>query len=287
MRRKFVICICIGAVLVLGSLAQAAIIWGVTGPSGVTSGGGEVFKMDTSTAQPTITLVGTYPTANSYGDIAVTPSGRLYVIGNVGGSGWATGIGELNPANGSLEWSNMLSATGTNFNALTAESDTSLLAVQGGSGGACDLYRLNLDNNGYYIGKTLLGTIDAQSNSGGDITQTPSGSYISATNNGTMIYEFLASNPGGATKDCDIHGIDWVGGLAYDYANGKLYCGKFQTSTIYTLDLSTGNTLAVTTTGYTLKQGIFGLASVPEPTSIALLGLGFALIKRRRNENKR
>jgi hypothetical protein len=290
MRRKFVICICIGAVLVLGSLAQAAIIWGVTGPSGVTSGGGEVFKIDTSTTpNPTITLVGTYPTANSYGDIAVTPSGRLYVVGNIGGSGWATGIGELNPEDGSLEWSNLLSTTGTHFNALTAESDTSLLAVQGGqSGQACDLYRLNLDNNGYYIGKTLLGRIDVQSNSGGDLTQTPSGSYIAATNSGADIYEFLASNPGGATKTCTITGINWVGGLAYDYDTGKLYCGRFQASTIYTLNLATGVPTAVTTTGYTLTKGIFGLASVPEPTSIALLGLGFAaLIKRRRNKNKR
>jgi hypothetical protein len=283
MKKALVFIVATAVVLSLGTAANAATIYGVTGPSGVTSGGGEVFKIDTSTSNPTITLLGMYPTSNSYGDIAVTPSGRLYVVGNVGGSGWATGIGELDPENGSLEWSNMLSATGTNFNALTAESDTSLLAVQGGTGGSADLYRLNLDNNGYYIGKTLLGTIDAQSNSGGDITKTPSGSYIAATNNGTDIYEFSASSPLTATKACDIVGIDWVGALAYDYATGKLYCGKFQGSTLYTLNLSTGVTTAVTTTGYTLTKGIFGLASVPEPCTIAILGLGsFILVRRKR-----
>lgn len=275
---KKIVTICLTLFLTVGTIANAAVIWGVTGPSGVTSGGGELFNLDTSTN--TIKKIADYSSTDSYGDIAVTPSGRLYVVGNVGAHTWATGIGELDPESGNLEWSN---TTGMNFNALTAESDTSLLAVQGGGGGNADLYRLHLDTNGYYTGKTYLGVIDATA-SGGDITQKPDGSYIAATANGTDIYGFQATTPFASSKTCDIVGLDWVGALGYDYAAGVLYCAKFSSKQIYTLDLSNGSLTPITVTGDTLTgYGIYGFASqVPEPCTMAMFCLGSLILVRKR-----
>jgi hypothetical protein len=291
MRRKFVICICIGVVFVLANLAQATIIYGVTGSAVSSSGKSEVFKLNTSTK--VITILTTTSAGWLHGDIAVTPSGLLYTVGVADGGTWSRSLMRLNPTTGVVEkyWKNNLPI---NMNALEAIDDTTLLGVAGGSSEQSLLYLIELDGAAPVY--TNLGRIDSQSNSGGDIAHDPNGTYIAATDSGSDIWR-IPVNPAGdplpssATKVCEITGgLTWVGALAFDKDTGVLYAGRYnQSKTIYTLNLATGALTPAAGLTNPLQWGIYGFGTaVPEPTSIALLGLGFAaLIKRRRNENKR
>jgi hypothetical protein len=168
---------------------------------------------------------------------------------------------------------------------LTAESETTLLGVQGGySGSASILYRITLGGDGNsFVSAVPIAQIDLTSNSGGDIARTPAGDYIAAVNSGQEIWRIPLDgsgnpNPAGATKVCTTS-IAWVGALSYD---DVLYAGVFQGSTIYTLNLATGALTQAPVTGYALKSGVFGMDVVPEPASMAFLALGGAALMVRR-----
>jgi hypothetical protein len=82
-------------------------------------------------------------------------------------------------------------------------------------------------------------------------------------------------------------GIDWnEPGLAYDPIGGLLYAKGSQDSFLYSIDPLTGATLVVGDTGLANGGGLGFIKVVPEPTSMAALGLGALALLRRRKSAK-
>jgi len=269
--------------LALSVSVSAGQIWGVTGNGSGSSQRSELFTLDTSTM--TITKITTTASGILYSDIAVTPSGYVYTVGNVNSTTGFNDLMRLNPSTGAIlgQWDLPLG-----MNSLTAKSDTTLLGVQWGSGVNANLIEVQLNAAGAYLSCTNLGRIDLQSNSGGDIALTPNGDYIAATNSGGSIYRIPVSggspNPAGATLVCNTS-ITGVGALAYDFGDPlqKLYAGSYNFTTIYTLNLATGvltNAGVVNPTA--ISYSIYGMdvAVVPEPMTVLLLGVGIVLARR-------
>ena len=235
---------------------DTSLIWGVTG--GAYS---EVFTLDTATM--TITTRTTTASGWVHADIAVTPSGNLYTVGTAGpGSSTFTSLMRLDPYTGDVVEHWNLSPLA--MNALTAESDTSLLGVRYGSGSAADVIRIGLDGAGDYTSHTVLGRIDAQSGSGGDIEHTPNGDYIAATSAGAQVWRIpiAAGNPVPTSASYVCATTSGVGAFAYDYYDPALtlYAARWQESTIYTLDLTTGVlTPAAIINPAAISLGVYGL----------------------------
>lgn len=226
-------------------------------------------------------------------DIAITPSGsRLYTTTGDGG----TSLYRYDPADGSLLGSWNLGIGDTGFkNALVAETETSLLFM---SNNRTNIWRINLNAAGNYMSTNDLGNIGLYSS--GDLAISPDGElYLSSVD---MPNSLTAKNRL-YTIDLDtlvtteigiIHEVghdpdtDWltqIYGLAFDEA-GVLYGGRGAygvAEDVYTISLLN----ASATFGWTMQcnpsTGINGFASVPEPTTICLLGFGtLSLVMRRR-----
>jgi hypothetical protein len=96
---------------------------------------------------------------------------------------------------------------------------------------------------------------------------------------GTLLTSFAVTGPG-------------VGFVAYDAGDGSLWFGSRNTATLFQYDTS-GNLLQSATyaplASFNVLGGEFALQAVPEPSSMALAGIGalgagiFALVRRRRN----
>lgn len=266
-----------------------ATMWGVTG-SGVGSGykyRSEVFTVDTETLaynKLTTTSLGWL-----YGDIAVTPSGNVYTVGVAKGGQWSRSIMRLDNTNGTVQsyWKDVLPV---DLNALTAISDTKLLGVKGGySGQHADLVEITLDGSGNYVSTSIIGRIDTQSNSGGDITFYK-GAFIAATDNGTDIWSIPLSGanplPGSATKLVEVNGRN-IAGLAFDADDTeKLFAGRYDSKKLFVLDAASGDLTQVL---YPCKlcYNIFGLdiapsEPIPEPATMIFLGGGMLLVTLRK-----
>ncbi len=228
-------------------------------------------------------------------DIAITPSGsRLYTIT---GSG-CPALYRFDVDDGHLLDSWNLGMGGTGFkNALVAESETSLLFM---SNDKKKLWRINLDDAGSYVSTDVVGNVGLYSS--GDFAISPDGvlyfSSVDRSCSGTAknrLYTIdLTGDKPAATEIGIIHEVshnpetDWltqIYGLAFD-ENGVLYGGRGAVGVaedVYTISLLDAGATFAWTMQCVPPTGINGMASIPEPATIALLGFGvLALLRKRR-----
>jgi hypothetical protein len=178
------------------------------------------------------------------------------------------------------------------MNALVALNNTTLYAVEGGWAGQNNphLIRINLDASGNYSSAVDVGMIDGTTgSSGGDVVLLLSGLNLAAASlgGGADIYQIDLTNPATASKIVTAAQTS-IAGLAWDYdafGGPQLLSGIFTDNSkwLYNLNLGTGSMTQVYSLNPTLTWDIFGLASVPEPATICLLGLGaLSLLRRKR-----
>jgi hypothetical protein len=299
MRREVLFFVVAGFILALVNTTNATVIWGVTGTSNMNSANAlsEVFTVDTqtwtATKLDTTTLDGSNRGRN-YSDIAVTQGGSVYCIGSdyKGGGSYFKDFFRLDPATGQVlqAWRG-INPHNLEMNALVALNNTTLYAVEGGWTGqnTPHLIRINLDALGNYSSAVDVGLIDGTTgSSGGDVVLLDSQSLAAASlGGGADIYQIDLTNPATASKIVTAAQTS-IAGLAWDYdalGGPQLLSGIFTDNAkwLYNLNLGTGSMTQVVSLNPTLTWDIFGLASVPEPATVCLLGLGaLSLLRRKR-----
>jgi parallel beta-helix repeat protein len=216
----------------------------------------------------------------------MTPNGNLYTVGmdkdgKTGSSSNFNDFYRLDPDTGAVlqAWVNVFPDNGfRHVNALSAESDTSLLAIEGG--GVCPssypdgpkLLRINLDGAGDFLSITNLGTIrapGAESHcSDGDLDRDPAtgkwyaGFYAS---DGSEMVELNLANPSASTLGSQSN-IQYQGGFAF-LSNGTAYAGCWADKKLYTVNVISGGSAVANDLSASLAGNIFGLSSVP-PTEV-------------------
>lgn len=227
-------------------------------------------------------------------DIAITPGGsRLYTIT---GDGY-TSLYRYNVDDGHLLDSWNLGIGGTGFkNALVAESETSLLLM---SNDEMNLWRINLDAAGNYVSTDVIGNVGLYSS--GDMAISPDGVlYLSSVDQKNSLtaknrlYKIdLTTDEPVATEIGVIHeaghdSLTQIYGLAFD-ENGVLYGGRGAVGVaedVYKINLLDASATYAWTMQCDPSTGINGFASdpgssIPEPVTIALLGLGVLALLRK------
>ena len=252
--------------------------WGVTG---VNFGGpndySEVFKVDP--ASGAVTIVGAYTGGSTYADIAMTPNSRLYAVGfDADGVTGTTSnfydLYRLDPATGAVigSWLDVFRANGRKqVNALAGESDTSLLAIEGGGVNNPHLLRINLDGSGNYSSLTDLGTLPT-GYSGGDLDRDPvTGKWYGAFEGTgqTEIWELNVANPGASTL-ASAHSVTYLAGLSFR-PNGATtslsLAGSWNDKNLYEVNVNTSSTTVLWDLSSSLAGNIFGLSPI-QPESV-------------------
>jgi parallel beta-helix repeat protein len=284
-----VVVLALSLVLITASPAAAgasqAVLWGVTGVNFASPGDySEVFKVDTATG--VVTIVAANTAGPLYSDIAVTPSGNVYAVGmdndgEYGSTGNFYDLYRLDPMTGGIiqSWVNVFPDSGfQHVNALSSESDTSLLAIEGGGVSNPKLLRITLDSSGGFLSVASLGTIAASGAasvlSDGDLDRDPaSGKWYAGfwASAGSEMIELDLANPGSSTLISQSN-IQWQGGFAF-LSSGAAYSGCWANRNLYTVDvLGGGSAIAYDLSG-DLTGNIFGLSSVP-PTDVWVADTG-------------
>ena len=255
------------------------VLWGVTGINfGTDNEYSEVFKVDTSTG--VVTMVNDDPSNPLYSDIAVTPDGKVYAVGRTSTNHNFTDFFRLTSTTGEVMVIEPDAFTDAGFyhvNGLSAESNTSLLAIEGG--GVCTgwgsptgprLLRINLDGAGDLASITNLGAIAGCPQYGccsdGDLDKDPdtgkwyAGFYGDA---GSDMMELNLADPGSSTYKSQSD-IKWQGGLAFS-SDGTAYAGCWATEILYTVNIAGGGSAVAHDLSSDLSGNIFGLSKDKEP----------------------
>ncbi len=259
-----------------------SLLWGVTGVNfGTETEYSEVFKVDAATG--VVTMVNDDPSNPLYSDIAVTPGGNVYAVGRTSTDHNFTDFFRLNPTTGEVMSVIPDAFTDAGFlhvNALCAESDSSLLAVEGG--GVCTgwgnptgprLLRISLDGGGDLTGITSLGAIAGCPQYGccsdGDLDKDPgtgewyAGFYGDA---GSDMMELNLAAPGSSSWRSQSN-IQWQGGFAYT-PDGTAWAGSWADRNLYEVNVIGGDSTLVHDLSGDLGGNIFGLSGDKEEVAV-------------------
>jgi hypothetical protein len=288
----FALALVLGFSLVVATPVTAAppqtFLWGVTGVNFYSVGDySEVFKVDTGTGA--VTIVGAHTSGSLYSDIAMTPNGNLFAVGMdkdgfTGSPNNFNDLYRLDPCTGAVlqSWINVFPNNGfRHINALVAESDTSLLAIEGG--GVCPgwgysdgpkLLRINLDYYGSFLNIADLGTIRASGAeshcSDGDLDKDPiSGKWYAGfwASSGSEIIELNLSNPSSSTLISQSN-IQYQGGFAF-LNDGTAYVGCWADEKLYAVNVSGGGNTLAWDLSASLAGPIYGLSRDYPMVSVA------------------
>jgi hypothetical protein len=240
-----------------------------------------IIILNTQTSNETVLNAAT---GHKMSDIAVQPDGTIYTIGS---STSSTRYLYRYNATGVQTGSWDMGLGTTTVGSLVAQSDGSLLMMASNS---TNLWRIALDLSGNYINTTSLGSTGAYAT--GDIAVSPGGAlyFVGSTTSRSDTSNLYTLDLSGATPiatlvDSIKNGgtiLDAVYGLAFD-EQGNLFCGRAHREVaqdIYQLDPITAQATFVKSLNE--ADGILGLASsIPEPTTLLLLGLGGVLFRKR------
>ena len=282
--------------LILAMPAAAAppqsVLWGITGVNfGVESEYSEVFTVDITTGS--VTVISGDESDPLYSDIAVTPTGNLYAIGRSINDNVIAPNGNpranfndffrLDPMTGAViqEWTDVFTNEGfLHVNALSAESDTSLLAIEGGGVGTSwgdpnspRLLRITLHASGDLDSITSLGFLNVDC-SDGDLDRDPvTGKWYAGfwENEGSAMWEINVSNPSASTRISQSN-IKWQGGFAFA-SNGAAYAGSWDNRNLYTVDVTSSGSTVANDLSEDLQGNIFGLSS-QMPTEVWVSNTG-------------
>ncbi len=256
------------------------VIWGVAGVNFTKSNDySEVFQVDVATGDVTVVAsgdTGSVGNGSLYSDIALTPNGNVYALGLdwdgvTGSTGNFYDFYRLDPVSGQVigSWVHVFPDNGIRqVNALCAESDSSLLAIEGGAVSDPHLVRINLDGSGNLASVVDLGQIaSGVGPCGGDLDVDPFtgkwyGTFEGST--GSEIWELDIDEPGNSVNvsECD---ITYAAGLAF-LLNGSSVttAGSWHDKNLYSIDVETGYTEVLYDLSPYLQGNIFGLSSRPE-----------------------
>lgn len=249
------------------------VLWGVTGINfGAANEYSEVFKVDTSSG--VVTMVNNDPANPVYSDIAVTPGGNVYAVGRTSPDHNFIDFFRLDANTGEVIATVASAFSDAGFyhvNALSAESDASLLAIEGG--GVCPgwgtanprLLRIALDGSGNLSGITSLGNVAASGAasmcSDGDLDKDPhSGKWYAGfwADAGSEMIEVNIASPGSSVLVSQSN-IQWQGGFAYT-ADGTAYAGSWAQRYLYGVNVTGGGSALVYDLSGSLVGNIFGLS---------------------------
>jgi len=265
-----------GPLVGTASAGAQDMIWGVTGVNfGLSGDYSEVFTVDVATGE--VNIVAAVGNGSTYSDIALTPNGNVYAVGmdwdgDTGSDGNFYDFYRLDPVTGEQMGSSVWHVFPDNgfrqVNALAAESDSSLLAIEGGGAADPHLLRINLDGSGDLASIDDLGQLTSGIGpSCGVLDLDPFTGKWYGTFEGDSesdIYELNIADPSSSVNvsACD---ITYAAGFAF-LLNGTSVttAGSWHDKNLYTVDVDTGDITVLYDLSGDLQGNIFGLSSQPE-----------------------
>jgi PEP-CTERM motif len=235
---------------------------------------GNLYSVSESTA--TLTLIGNAGNAGAWADITFAPGGTLYGFTD---SAATPTLYTLNPATAATTAIGPLNAGAFVFEgALTISPGGTAYAMNGGRNSNAQLFTLNLTTGA----ATSLGVVTGATDVNGFVYRSD-GKLVGLDDNtnslividpGTLTATTLAATP---TTVGPIGGLTIDNGVGYYATTVNAASG----GDLYSFDLFTGASTLIGSLGGESGAALAGLAApqtVPEPASLALLGVAFAAL---------